>query len=112
METKINKTTKHIVAKGNMSNLVGMYAVKWHKNSENKDECSFTAYIYGKADDEYFIVQAISALCGSPNACCLKTIEDMKDWTFYPDADTYNFCMEPYWNDEINKFSCKSLGLL
>lgn len=68
-----------------MSNLVGMWAFIWSDDEQTK--LHRTVFIYGKADEKHYIVQAINALTGEPNVAKLKTIEDMKDWTFVPTVE-------------------------
>lgn len=68
-----------------MSNLVGMWAFIW--SDEEQTKLHQTVFIYGKADENHYIVQAINTLTGEPNVAKLKTIEDMKDWTFVPTAE-------------------------
>lgn len=66
-----------------MSNLVGMWAVVWTDDiAQERIKC--TVFIYGKADEKYFLVQAINSINGEPNIAHLRTIEQMKYWTFLP----------------------------
>lgn len=76
---KTMKTTKTINANGTMSNLVGLWARIPDENGETKN----VVFIYGKADDEFFLVQAISAISGEPNVIRLVRLKEMLDWVFY-----------------------------
>ena len=82
-----------------MSNLVNMYAFVWEG-----DNIINRVFIYGKADESHFLVQAISAIDGTPNICKLKTIEEMKDWIFYPTKELADFCYEDWCKHKINRF--------
>lgn len=76
-------TTKNINANGKMSNLVGL----WATIPKPDGKIGNTVFIYGKADDDHFLVQAICGLSGSPNVMKLASIADMMDWTFYADPE-------------------------
>lgn len=77
------KTIKNINANGTMSNLVGLWAVIPCKEGKIK----YAVFIYGKADDEHFLVQAISMLSGEPNAIRIVHLRDMLGWTFYNNSE-------------------------
>jgi hypothetical protein len=77
------KTVKNINANGTMSNLVGLWAVI--RNDEGK--IKNTVFIYGKADDEHFLVQAVSALSGEPNVIRIVHLRDMIEWVFYANSE-------------------------
>lgn len=77
------KTTKNINANGTMSNLVGLWATI--RNEEGKIKNS--VFVYGKADDDHFLVQAISALSGEPNVIRIVNLREMLEWTFYASSD-------------------------
>lgn len=63
--------------------LVGLWAVT--RNDEG--EIIYRLYIYGKVDDNHFIVQALSAFDGSPNILAVVHLRDMLNWTFYEDPE-------------------------
>ena len=77
------KTVKNINANGTMSNLVGLWAVIRNEEGKIKN----TVFIYGKADDEHFLVQAVSALSGEPNVIRIVHLRDMIEWVFYADSE-------------------------
>jgi len=65
-----------------MSNLVGLWSVIRNKDGKIKN----AVFIYGKADDEHFLVQAISALSGEPNVIRIVHLRDMMEWVFYANS--------------------------
>lgn len=77
------KTMKNINANGTMSNLVGLWAVIRNEEGNIKN----TVFIYGKADDDHFLVQAVSALSGEPNVIRIVHLRDMIEWVFYADLE-------------------------
>ena len=77
------RTTKNINANGTMSNLVGLWAVIRNEEGKIKN----TVFIYGKADDEHFLVQAVSALSGEPNVIRIVHLRDMIEWVFYANSE-------------------------
>ena len=66
-----------------MSNLVGL----WATMTTIEGKMGNTVFIYGKADDYHYLVQAICGLSGSPNVMKIATIEQMKNWVFYADPE-------------------------
>lgn len=76
-------TKKNINANGKMSNLVGL----WATIPKPDGKIWNTVFIYGKADDDHFIVQAICCLSGSPNVMRIASIRDMMEWTFYDNPE-------------------------
>jgi hypothetical protein len=84
-----------------MSNLVGMWAIIW----DNEGKLKAKAFIQGKADEKYFIVQAINALTGEPNVAKLMTIEQMIDWTFLPNLEVAQFVFDDYYDNQVNRFT-------
>lgn len=72
-------TVKNINANGTMSNLVGLWAVIRDEHGKIKHR----VFIYGKADENHFLVQAGSALSGEPNAIRIARLDQMTDWVFY-----------------------------
>ena len=64
-----------------MSNLVGMYAFL-----VIEDKIKAIVFVAGKADNRYFICQAVSPLTGEPNVAKLMTIDQLKDWVILPNA--------------------------
>lgn len=92
-------TTKHIVATGKMSNLVGMWAFIWQDNKiKNR------VFVFGKANDDYYIIQAISALTGEPNVCKLIQLKDMINWTFYHTKEIADEAYEYWCENKINLY--------
>lgn len=91
---------KVIATQSTMSNLVGMWAIVWGEDGKMKA----TVFIKGKADEKYFIVQAVAPLTGEPNVAKLITIEQMIDWTFLPDLETANWVIGDYLDKEVNRF--------
>lgn len=77
-----------------MSNLVGMWA--FIMDIPESDTIKMTVFIQGKVDDDHFIVQAISALDGSPNIARIVKVEHMYDWVFLPDKATADYVFEDY----------------
>lgn len=75
-----HKTVKRINANGTMSNLVGLWA-------RIRCEKQYTVFIYGKASDDYYLVQAVSALSGQPNVMRIVHLMDMLEWSFFADSD-------------------------
>jgi hypothetical protein len=78
---------KTITPTGKMSNLVGMWAIIMYK-----EVWKYTCFIYGKADDEYYIVQINNALTGAPLTCKLATLKQMTDWIFIPSQEVMEYC--------------------
>ena len=76
-------TVKNINANGTMSNLVGLWAVILNEEGKIKN----TVFIYGKVDDEHFLVQALSALSGEPNVIRIVHLRDMIEWVFYANSE-------------------------
>ena len=76
-------TRKNINANGTMSNLVGLWAII--RNEQGK--IKYRVFIYGKADAEHFLVQAISALSGEPNVIRIVHLLDMLEWDFYSNGE-------------------------
>ncbi len=95
-----NNTT---ISQSLMSNLVGMYALIWHE--DDNDKLKAKAFIYGKADETYYIVQAINAMTGVPNVSKLMTIEQIKDWTFIPNQEILNDILDDYDKHKKNRFN-------
>lgn len=90
---KMNKSkvmTKQIVAHGEMSNLVGMYAAI-------KLDGKFIqmAYIYGKAG-KYYVVQAINAITGTPNIAKLVKPKKMLEWVFFNSSELATEWLKQY----------------
>jgi hypothetical protein len=81
---KTNMTTvKNINANGTMSNLVGLWAVI----RDEQGKIRHRVFIYGKADENHFLVQAVSALTGEPNVIRIAKLQDMVDWVFYDNPE-------------------------
>jgi hypothetical protein len=76
-------TVKHINANGTMSNLVGLWALI--RNEQGK--IKYRVFIYGKADHEHFLVQAVCALTGMANVIRIVHLLEMLDWDFYSDGE-------------------------
>lgn len=76
-------TVKNINANGTMSNLVGLWAVI--RNQEGKRK--YRVFIYGKADDDHYLVQAICCLSGYPNVIKIFHINEMLEWEYYASAE-------------------------
>ncbi len=77
------KAVKNINANGTMSNLVGLWAVIRNEKGKIKN----VVFIYGKADDEHFLVQAVSSLSGIPNVIRIVHLRDMIEWVFYANSE-------------------------
>lgn len=76
------KVMKQITPTGEMSNLVGMYAIIFRE--KQYEGTTYNVYISGKATVDTFIVQAIGGLTGAPNVARLVHIDQMKDWLILP----------------------------
>lgn len=85
-------TTKQITPIGKMSNLVGMWALIIDENEKLKS----TVFIYGKAEDEIYIVQAVGALDGVPNIAKLIHVSKMMDWIFLPSREIADDVINDY----------------
>ena len=78
-----------------------MWALVW----DNEDKLKAKVFIQGKADEKYFIVQAINSLTGEPNVAKLMTIEQMIDWTFLPSLEIAHMVMDDYFDRQVNRFT-------
>ena len=73
------KENKIIATASEMSNLIGMYAFRVEEGFVKR-----RYFIAGKANNEYFIVQAISAMTGEPNVAKLWTIKELLELYIIP----------------------------
>ena len=48
-------------------------------------------FIYGQISETKYLVQAISALSGEPNAIKIVDISEMEDWQFYTNAELLEY---------------------
>lgn len=72
--------------------LVGYYAaIIYDEKFHNQ------VFIENQLDDNYYIVQVISPLNGEPNICRLFHIDAMKNWNFFPDRSTFEYCLGLYY---------------
>lgn len=80
-------------------NIIGMWAFIW-----DEDTLVRRLFIYGKADENYYIVQAINALTGEPNVCKIFHIDEMKEWVFYPNRELVDEVFNEYCDRKINRY--------
>ena len=78
------KEVKQILAHGEMSNLVG----KWAIIPSEDNRIQYQAFILGSAK-KYYIVQLIDCF-GTPNICKLVKAKHMKSWIICPTKDIFN----------------------
>ena len=91
---------KLIVPTGTMSNLVGMWANIW-----DKDTLLRHVFIQGKADDGYYIVQFINAITGDLNVARIVHISEMLDWQLLPTKEIAEDVLIDYNHHRTNRFS-------
>lgn len=63
--------------------LVGLWAII----RDESGKCKRRVFIYGEAGEGRYLVQAVSALDGSPNVIRIASVEDMVGWTFYSSSE-------------------------
>jgi hypothetical protein len=93
-------SSKIIVPTGKMSNLVNMYAFIW----DGEDKLRATVFIYGKADDDHYIVHGIEGIGGVANVCKIVHLKDMIQWTFYPTRELAEDAYTDYSNNGRNRY--------
>jgi len=79
-----------------MSNLVGMYAISLSEDGYVKHKL----YIMGKANNNYFICQFLSAIDGEPNVAKLMTVEDLLEYYILPTIEIANMCLADYYKHD------------
>lgn len=92
---------KTTITQSTMTNLVGMRALIW----DNEGSLKAKAFICGKADEKYYIVQAIDTFTGNPNVAKLMTIEQMIEWTFLPTSEITEYVLKDYYDKQVNRFT-------
>jgi hypothetical protein len=80
-------------------NLVGSWALVW---KDNKLLCKL--FIYGKADESHYIVQALGAITGDPNICKVFHVSEMKDWVFAPTKEIAEEILDDYYTTKKNRY--------
>jgi len=85
------KENKIIATASEMSNLVGMYAFRVEDGVIKR-----RYFIAGKANNEYFIVQAVNAMTGEPNVAKLWTIKELSELYIIPTREIADEIMEDY----------------
>ena len=98
------KEVKQILAHGEMSNLVGKWAIIPTSDSKMR----YKVFILGSAK-KYYIVQVIGMI--GPNVCKLVKPKKMKKWIICPTLEVFNFvCKEYEKENNLNCFTCDFLA--
>lgn len=91
---------KQVTPTGKMSNLVGLYFIKFKEGEIKNDDNGVTyrnfyqGWIKGKVDDEHYLAQAIDFLAGKTNVIKIVHVSKMIDWLFFDDADELEYYKE------------------
>ena len=92
LKLNTNTTNRLLVGTASeMSNLVGMWAFKIKER-----KIASKVFITGKADNKYFIVQAISPWTGCPNVAKLMSLEELREWAIIPTKEIADLVLDDY----------------
>lgn len=75
--------------------LVGM-----HVYLIEKGEIKKRAYIMGRANSNYYIVQAINEVTGDPNVARLMHVKELAKWHIMPTTEIANYTFDDYLDND------------
>lgn len=82
-----------------LKSIVGMLAIKWENDAPR-----YTFKVHSKVNDEYFLLQAMSAMDGSFNTLKAVHVSKLAELCFYENAESYNYTYDDWERHKKNRF--------